>query len=231
MAGSILIVDDDADIRDVVRIALAQAGFQTEEAADGLSALSAIEQGQPDLVVLDIGLPEMDGLEVCRTVRVTSNVPILFLTAQGDEIDRILGLEMGADDYLPKPFSPRELVARIKAILRRGGAETPDKPLRHGLVEVDPSRHLCRVAGQVVALTAREMDLLVKLIKRPDQVHARPALVDAIYGTNVHVSDRTMDSHLRNLRAKLAEAGCGDAIETMHGIGIRMGPCCGETLA
>ncbi len=227
MSGTILIVDDDADIRDVVRIALMQAGFQTEEAADGRAGLDAVERIKPDLVVLDIGLPEMDGLEVCRTVRVNSDVPILFLTAQGDEIDRIVGLEMGADDYLAKPFSPRELVARVKAILRRGGTPVDDKPLRHGILEVDPVRHVCRVSGAAVGLTAREMDLLVKLMTRPDQVHARPALVDAIYGVNIHVSDRTMDSHLRNLRAKLNAAGCTDAVETMHGIGIRMGPCLG----
>ena len=231
MSSTILIVDDDAGIRDVVRIALSQAGFQTEEAADGAEGLTAVERIKPDLVVLDIGLPEMDGLEVCRTVRVTSDVPILFLTAQADEVDRIVGLEMGGDDYLAKPFSPRELVARVKAILRRGGVAAPDKPLRHGILEVDPTRHLCRVQGEVVQLTAREMDLLVKLITRPDQVHARPALVDAIYGTNVHVSDRTMDSHLRNLRAKLGAAGCTDAVETMHGIGIRMGPCKGHASA
>lgn len=227
MNGTVLIVDDDGDIRDVVRIALSQAGYQTEEAADGRAGLDAIARIKPDLVVLDIGLPEMDGLEVCRTVRVTSEVPILFLTAQGDEIDRIVGLEMGADDYLPKPFSPRELVARVKAVLRRGGVDVADQPLRHGILEADPTRHLCRVSGEVVTLTAREMDLLVKLMTRPDQVHSRPALVDAIYGVNVHVSDRTMDSHLRNLRAKLGDAGCGDAVETMHGIGIRMGPCLG----
>jgi two-component system OmpR family response regulator len=207
MSQTILIVDDDGDIRDVVRIALGQAGFQTEEAADGRVGLDAIARLKPDLVVLDIGLPEMDGLEVCRTARVNSDVPILFLTAQGDEIDRIVGLEMGADDYLSKPFSPRELVARVKAILRRGGTAAQDQPLRHGVLEVDPSRHLCRVHGELVTLTAREMDLLVKLMTRPDQVHARPALVDAIYGVNVHVSDRTMDSHLRNLRAKLGGAG------------------------
>ncbi len=226
--STILIIDDDADIRDVVRIALSQAGFQTEEAGDGRAGLEAIARLKPDLVVLDIGLPEMDGLEVCRTVRVNSDVPILFLTAQGDEIDRIVGLEMGADDYLPKPFSPRELVARVKAILRRGGTVPDDQPLRHGILEVDPTRHLCRVRGELVTLTAREMDLLVKLMTRPDQVHARPALVDAIYGLNVHVSDRTMDSHLRNLRAKLGGAGCADAVETMHGIGIRMGACEGR---
>lgn len=227
MSATVLIVDDDADIRDVVRIALTQAGFQTEEAGDGRAALAAVERIRPDLVVLDIGLPEMDGLEVCRRLRATSAVPILFLTAQGCEIDRIVGLEMGADDYLPKPFSPRELVARIRAVLRRGGAVAEDQPMRHGIVEVDPERHLCRVGGVLVALTAREMDLLVKLIARPAQVHARPDLVDAIYGTNIHVSDRTMDSHLRNLRAKMGAAGCPDAVETMHGIGIRMGPCKG----
>ena len=227
MSGTVLVIDDDADIRDVVRIALSQAGFQVEEAADGRAGLKAAERLKPDFIVLDIGLPEMDGLEVCRTIRVTSDVPILFLTAQGDEIDRIVGLEMGGDDYLPKPFSPREMVARIKAILRRGGVPVQDQPLRHGILEVDPARHLCRVHGEIVGLTAREMDLLVKLITHPDQVHARPALVDAIYGTNIHVSDRTMDSHLRNLRAKLGTAGCKDAVETMHGIGIRMGPCLG----
>lgn len=235
MSGTILVVDDDGDIRDVVRIALVQAGYHVEEAADGRAALTTIERLKPDLVVLDIGLPEIDGLEVCRTVRVSSDVPILFLTAQGDEIDRILGLEMGGDDYLPKPFSPRELVARIKAVLRRGvamaEAGNDEQPLRHGVLEVDPARHLCRVSGQLVTLTAREMDLLVKLMTRPDQVHARPALVDAIYGVNIHVSDRTMDSHLRNLRAKLNAAGCRDAVETMHGIGIRMGPCRGGDLA
>lgn len=227
MTHTVLIVDDDADIRDVVRIALLQAGFQTEEAADGAAALAAVTQVKPDLVVLDIGLPEMDGLEVCRTLRVSTDVPVLFLTARGDEIDRIVGLEMGADDYLAKPFSPRELVARVRAILRRGGAAPSGQPMRRGVLEVDPDRHLCRVNRSAVALTAREMDLLVKLMARPDQVHARPALVDAIYGVNVHVSDRTMDSHLRNLRAKLAAAGCFDAVETMHGIGIRMGPCRG----
>jgi len=205
MSGTILVIDDDADIRDIVRIALMQAGFQVQEAADGKSGLDEIDRLKPDLVVLDIGLPEMDGLEVCRTVRVTSDVPILFLTAQGDEIDRILGLEMGGD--------------------------VTDKPLRHGILEVDPNRHLCRVSGELVTLTAREMDLLVKLMTRPDQVHARPALVDAIYGANIHVSDRTMDSHLRNLRAKLNVAGCEDAVETMHGIGIRMGPCLGVPVA
>ncbi|WP_341368586.1 response regulator transcription factor [Yoonia sp. BS5-3] len=222
----ILVADDDGQIRDVVRIALRQAGFAVAEAADGRSALEMAQSLSPDLVVLDIGMPEMDGLSVCRELRKTSDVPVLFLTAQGDEIDRIVGLELGADDYISKPFSPRELIARIKAIVKRtNGVVAAQAVLRRGVLSVDPDRHLCHVRDLPVTLTAREMDLLERLMARPDHVMSRPQLVDAIYGTNVHVSDRTMDSHLRNLRAKLTKAGCGDAIETVHGVGIRMGAC------
>ena len=226
MSQHILIADDDADIRMVLRIAFEQAGMQVTEAADGQEALEAALRLQPALVVLDIGMPEMDGLTVCRELRKTSDLPILFLTAQGDEIDRIVGLEMGADDYVPKPFSPREVVARTRAILKRSTpAEAPKQVLRRGVLTVDPARHACLIGADAVVLTAREMELLSQLMRRPDHVMARPALVDAVYGTNIHVSDRTMDSHLRNLRAKLAQAGCADAIETVHGVGIRMGPC------
>ncbi|QQA42188.1 response regulator transcription factor [Pelagovum pacificum] len=228
MSQTILIVDDDPNIRDVLSIALRQAGFTTVEAADGEAALRAVAEEGPDLVVLDIGLPEKDGLEVCRDLRRDSDVPVLFLTARSDEIDRVLGLEMGGDDYVSKPFSPRELVARVKAILKRSGGALPDHELlKRGLLEVDETRHLTRVAGQPVQLTSREMDILVKLMAKPDHVVARPRLVDSVYGLNVVVSDRTMDSHLRNLRAKLAEAGIEDAIETVHGVGVRMGPCRG----
>lgn len=224
----ILVADDDAQIRDVVRIALTQAGFGVAEATDGRAALEMAESLRPDLIVLDIGMPEMDGLAVCRTLRKTSDVPVLFLTAQADEVDRIVGLELGADDYVPKPFSPRELVARVRAILKRTQTVVADQAvLRRGVLSVDPARHLCHVADQPVTLTAREMDLLERLMSRPDNVMSRPQLVDAIYGTNVHVSDRTMDSHLRNLRAKLGKSGCADAIETVHGVGIRMGACRG----
>ncbi|PRY77259.1 two-component system OmpR family response regulator [Yoonia maritima] len=224
----ILIADDDAQIRDVLRIALGQAGFGVTEAADGRAALEAAQSLSPDLIVLDIGMPEMDGLSVCRELRKTSQVPVLFLTAQADEVDRIVGLELGADDYVSKPFSPRELVARVRAILKRSGpVETPQAVLRRGLLSIDPERHLCHVNDAPVTLTAREMELALHLMRRPDNVLSRPQLVDQIYGTNVHVSDRTMDSHLRNLRAKLAEAGCADAIETVHGVGIRMGACRG----
>jgi two-component system OmpR family response regulator len=224
----ILIADDDAQIRDVLRIALSQAGFAVAEAADGRAALEAALSLSPDLIVLDIGMPEMDGLSVCRELRKTSQVPVLFLTAQADEIDRVVGLELGADDYVSKPFSPRELVARVRAIVKRSGVGAPEQAvMRRGLLSLDPERHLCHVNDAPVTLTAREMELALHLMRRPDNVLSRPQLVDQIYGTNVHVSDRTMDSHLRNLRAKLTAAGCADAIETVHGVGIRMGACRG----
>ncbi|MEO0389612.1 MAG: response regulator transcription factor [Pseudomonadota bacterium] len=223
--SAILIVEDDADIRAVLRIALRGAGFAVEEAGDGAEGLAKARSGRFALIILDIGLPEMDGLSVCRSLRSTHDTPVLFLTAKDDEIDRVLGFELGGDDYVTKPFSPRELTARIKAILRRG---TSAQGTKRGVLEVDAARHHCAVAGQAVALTGREMALLDHLMARPDQVAPRPALTDAVYGTNIHVSDRTLDSHLRNLRAKLAQAGCPDAIETVHGVGVRMGPCQGQ---
>ena len=226
MSQHILIADDDAGIRDVLRMAFEPAGFTVSVAADGQAALEMARSLSPDLVVFDIGMPEMDGLTVCREIRKTSEMPILFLTAQSDEVDRIVGLEMGADDYVAKPFSPREVVARVLAIMKRSvPASAPSVVLRRGVLSVDPSRHACRIGEAAVVLTSREMELLVQLMRRPDNVMSRPAIVDAVYGTNIHVSDRTMDSHLRNLRAKLSQAGCAEAIETVHGVGIRMGPC------
>ncbi|MEO0939311.1 MAG: response regulator transcription factor [Pseudomonadota bacterium] len=225
MSQSILIIEDDAEIRAVLLIALRQAGLAVEEAGDGAEGLAKARTGRFDLIVLDIGLPEMDGLQLCRALREDQGTPVLFLTARDDEVDRILGLELGGDDYVTKPFSPRELTARIRAILRRG-APAP-KGQRRGVLEVDAARHHCAIAGTPVALTAREMALLGHLMARPEQVAPRPAITDAMYGANIHVSDRTVDSHLRNLRAKLAAAGCPDAIETVHGVGIRMGPCRG----
>jgi two-component system, OmpR family, response regulator len=227
MSATILVVDDDPNIRDVLRIALGQAGFTVTEAGDGQAALASFAKTGADLIVLDIGLPELDGLDVCRTLRKISAVPILFLTARDDEIDRVVGLEIGADDYVTKPFSPRELVARVRVILKRTMPQPAADLRRRGVLEMDEDRHIARIAGRPVALTSREMELLSRLMARPEHVMARPQLVDAIYGTNIHVSDRTMDSHLRNLRAKLTAAGCADAIETVHGVGIRMGPCQG----
>lgn len=228
MSGQILVADDDSQIRDVVRIALTQAGFTSAEAGDGQTALQMARSLTPDLIILDIGMPEMDGLAVCRELRKSSDVPVVFLTAHADEVDRIVGLELGADDYVSKPFSPRELVARVRAILKRAGSvNVAQNVLRRGVLSVDADRHLCHISDAAVTLTAREMELLVQLMNRPDHVMSRPQLVDTIYGTNIHVSDRTMDSHLRNLRSKLAQAGCVDAIETVHGVGIRMGACRG----
>jgi two-component system OmpR family response regulator len=219
----ILVVDDDPRLRDLVTIALERADFTVIAASNGQQALTHAARETPDLIVLDIGLPELDGLEVCRRLRASSAVPILFLTARADEIDRVLGLEMGADDYVTKPFSPRELVARVRAILKRANPTTA-KPLRHGTLSLDAHRHLCSVGDTPVTLTAAEMALLARLLQHPDMVHPRPRLIEQVWAGE-DISDRTLDSHLRNLRRKLAEAGCGDAVQTLHGIGIRMGPC------
>lgn len=228
--GSLLVVDDDPQIRSVLRIALMQAGYNVTEAGDGAEGLAKARTGRFDLIVLDIGLPEMDGLAVCRTLRAADTTPVLFLTARQDEVDRVLGFEFGGDDYVTKPFSPRELLARIAAILRRTQSAAPNSSsaVQRGILSVDAANHLCAVNGDPVTLTGREMDILAHLIAHPDRVAARPALTDALYGHHTGVSDRTLDSHLRNLRAKLAEAGCADAIETVHGIGIRMGRCLGQ---
>lgn len=226
MPAQILIVDDDPNIKDVIGFAVAAAGFGTAFASDGAEGLARAQGGAFDLVVLDIGLPEMDGLEVCKALRRTSDVPILFLTARDDEIDRVLGMEIGGDDYVTKPFSPRELVARIKAILKRTTrVVVEDEPLQRGALVVDLDRHFVKVSGADVALTTSEFALLAVLMRRPDHVTSRAQLVGEIYGANIHVSDRTIDSHIRNLRAKLAEAGLAEAIVTVHGVGLRMGPC------
>lgn len=226
----VLVVDDDPQIREVVTIALERAGHGVVTASDGQAALRAARREAPAFVVLDVGLPEIDGFEVCRRLRGFSDVPVLFLTARDDEVDRVVGLELGADDYVTKPFSPRELVARIAAILRRAGAgeaAPAARPMALGALSVDPARHGCAFAGTEVPLTGTEMALLLRLMRRPDNVVGRVQLTEAVWGGGSPVSDRTLDSHLRNLRRKLAEAGGTDAIETVHGVGLRMGPCRG----
>jgi len=221
----ILVVDDDPRLRDLVALALTRAGYSVITAANGALALTHTFREAPDLIVLDVGMPEMDGLEVCRHIRARSSVPILFLSARSDEVDRILGLELGADDYVTKPFSPRELLARIRAILKRSaGPVTP--ALRQGILTLDPTQHHCSVGETAVTLTAAEMALLAHLMQRPSLVHPRSRLIDQVW-PETEMSDRTLDSHLRNLRRKLAEAGCSDAVDTLHGIGIRMGACHG----
>lgn len=231
---TILVVDDDPQIRDVLSMALERAGFDAVLARDGAEGLAQARAINPSLAVLDIGLPEMDGLELCKAIRKDSDLPILFLTARDDEVDRILGLELGGDDYVTKPFSPRELVARVRAILKRAGgapkeaAQKDVGTLTIGRLSVVPESHVCKVDEKHVTLTSTELTILAKLMARPTQVFSRPTLVDAIWGPGMVVSDRTLDSHLRNLRSKLADAGCSDAIETLHGVGLRMGPCLGS---
>lgn len=215
----ILVVDDDPQLRDLVSLALTRASFDTLTAADGRQALIHAARERPDLIVLDVGLPEMDGFEVCRRIRATSQVPILFLTAQDDEVDRIVGLELGADDYVTKPFSPRELVARIRAILKRAGPAA-HAVLSHGALTLDEIAHRLTVGTTPVELTGTEHTILKTLMQTPDQIIARPNLVDKIWGVGSGVSDRTLDSHLRNLRRKLGDAGAGDAIRSVHGVGI-----------
>ena len=218
----ILLVDDDPALRDLVRIALERDGFRVITAADGQIALTHASREAPDLIVLDIGLPELDGFEICRRIRAISDVPILFLTARDDEIDRIVGLEMGADDYVTKPFSPRELLARIRAILKRSAAPRAAQTLRCGALELDKARHRCSLGAHEIELTATEFTLLEQLMRQPGQMHSKRQLIDAHWGAHSPVSDRTLDSHLRNLRRKLAEAGLPDALETVHGVGRRL---------
>ncbi|MFO1202279.1 MAG: response regulator transcription factor [Tabrizicola sp.] len=223
----ILVVDDDPGLRSLVGLALERAGYTVVTAADGQVALMQAAREAPDLIVLDQGLPELDGLEVCRRIRARSDVPIIFLTARDDELDRIIGLELGADDYVTKPFSPRELVARVKAILKRVRGQGGEV-LRQGVLSLDAGRHSCTVAGAEIALTGTELSILRVLMLSSGHVVGRIQLVDTVWGAGSPVSDRTLDSHLRNLRAKLATAGCADAIETLHGVGLRVGPCTGS---
>jgi two-component system OmpR family response regulator len=228
--ANLLVVDDDAHIREVMRFALTKAGHQVTEAADGATAF-ALAQAQPfDLVVLDIVMPEMDGLELCRKLRARGELPIIFVSSRDEELDRVLGLELGGDDYLTKPFSPRELSARVAAVLRRGrgslvppppgAAPGPEEALRYGSVLLDRVRHQCRVGDQELVLTVSEFELFRALLEAPGRVFSRPQLVEQAYGAGHYISDRTVDSHIRRLRHKLgAEA---DLIETVYGVGYRL---------
>lgn len=221
---NILIVDDDPHIRDVIRIALDTQGMRSTEASTGKAALVEIARSSFDLIVLDIGMPQMTGFEVCKAVRQTSDVPILFLTAQDEEVERILGFELGADDFVGKPFSPRELMLRIKAILARGKA-APQKAIEHGRLCAVPNRHQAWIDDTEMVLTGTEFSLLLVLLHHKDQVFDRNRLIDAAYGGHAQLSGRTVDSHIRNIRAKASGLGCKDIIETVHGVGVRMGAC------
>ena len=225
---TILIVDDDAHIRDVIDFALQKAGFATVNAENGEQALARFQTHPPDLVVLDIVMPELDGTEVCKALRRFSSVPIVFLSSRDDEVDRILGLELGGDDYVTQPFSPRELVARIKAILRRGKGDAPEATaghrLEHGRLRLDLDRYSAFWQEQEVVLTLTEFGILRTLLAHPGRVCRREQLMDGSYQDYRVVSDRTIDSHVRRVRAKFKALGA-DPIDTLHGIGYRLGPC------
>ncbi|MBX4909435.1 MULTISPECIES: response regulator [Rhizobium] len=227
MAPRILVVDDEPHIRDVICFALDRADLASMAVRNGTEAMAAFRRGNIDLIILDIGMPGMDGLEVCRQIRTTSGLPILFLSARDEEIDRILGLEIGGDDYVTKPFSPRELVARVKAILKRSGSEAgPDR--RHatlvaGELSLDRAGRTVMFGKCAVAMTALEFAILDALLSRPGMVFSREQLMEAAYGAGTYVADRTIDSHIRNIRAKFAAAGGSGVIATVHGIGFKLG--------
>ena len=223
MADRILVVDDEPDLLELVRFNLGQAGFQVATAASGAEGLEAIRRQAPDLVLLDLMLPDLPGTELCRQVRADpelSELPILMLTARSEEIDRVVGFELGADDYLTKPFSPRELTLRVRAILRRRrGATQPERTLHHRGLCLEVERHRCKVEGEVVELTAKEFRLLEALMTRPGRVMSRERLLDEVWGRDVTVTDRTVDTHVKRLREKLCSAG--KLIETVRGVGYR----------
>jgi DNA-binding response OmpR family regulator len=219
-----VVIEDDPNIADLLDMYLRRDGFRVLQATSGEAGLEVTEREHPRLVVVDVGLPEkMDGFEVCRTLRSTSDVPIVILTARDSEIDRVLGLELGADDYVTKPFSPRELVARVRAILRRsepqarGGAP---RVFEVGQVEIDLDRHEVRAAGQPVALAAREFDLLAYLAENAGLVLSRRQLLDGVWGPDWVGDDRTVDVHVRQLRKKL---GGALPLSTVWGVGYRLG--------
>ena len=216
----ILIVEDDAKIADMLANYLHMHGFATELCGDGHDAVARVRQQAPALVVLDLMLPGLDGLAVCTEVRTFSTVPIIMVTARVDEIDRLLGLDTGADDYVCKPFSPREVVARIKALLRRSeGALAKSVP---AVFAVDEARQQINWRGQPLPLTPVEFRLMRQLMSRPGQVFARARLLDTLHEDQRDVSDRAIDSHIKNLRRKLEQAGTGEAgISSVYGVGYR----------
>ncbi|URW76188.1 response regulator transcription factor [Sphingomonas donggukensis] len=232
MTHHILVVDDDPHIRDLLAFALGKAGMTVAEAADGEAALASVAAAMPDLMILDITMPRLDGLEVCRRLRAGGGpgaaLPILFLSSRDDEIDRIVGIEIGGDDYVVKPFSPREVVARVGAILKRGVPAPPPllaPTIRHGRLTLDTDAWEARVGDAAVATTATEFQMLALLASLPTKVFSRDAIIDRLHGPGFAITDRTIDSHVRNLRAKFAAAGLDELIETRSGVGYRIGRC------
>jgi phosphate regulon transcriptional regulator PhoB len=227
MAREVLVVEDEPDIRRLVVLHLERDGFRCRTATSGLDALREVKVAVPDLVVLDLMLPELDGLEVCRRLRRdtrTASVPIIMLTAKSDEVDRVVGLEVGADDYVGKPFSPKELVARVRAVLRRSRPDHATPVLSVGPVTLDPARHAVNLHGQAVLLTPKEFDLLQALLESAGRVLSREFLLNRVWGyaRADEIESRTVDVHVRRLRAKLGDAGT--RIATVKSVGYRFEP-------
>ena len=219
---NILIVEDDEDIMEMIVYNLKKDGFRTSSVLNGEDAVDRIVSDQPDIVLLDIMLPRMDGLEVCRTIRSrkeTAHIPVIMLTAKSREIDKIVGLEIGADDYVTKPFSPRELIARIRAVLRRSGPAVPDKVIKAGPLVIDVLKHRVSVSGEAVNLTATEFKILKYLARSPGDVISRENILNHVFDYKLDTYDRTIDTHIKTLRKKLGTAR--EYIETIRGIGYR----------
>ncbi|MGD8793402.1 MAG: response regulator transcription factor [Anaerolineae bacterium] len=225
MTQTILVVDDEARIVKLVRDYLARAGFRVIDARDGEAALTLARLEQPDLIVLDLMLPEVDGLDVCRRLRRESGVPIIMLTARVEEADRIVGLELGADDYVTKPFSPGELVARVRATLRRASGEVgPATVVRAGEIELDTAALTATVAGEPVELTATEFQLLLAMARQPGRIFSREQLLEAMHGVAYDGYDRSVDSHVKNIRRKIeTDPRQPRYIQTVYGVGYRLG--------
>lgn len=229
--ATIFLVDDDENILTSVSMYLEAEGYDVRKFHDGVSALEALKASPPDLAVFDVKMPRMDGIELLRRLRQTSNLPVIFLTSKGDELDEAIGFSMGADDYISKPFSQRLLGERIKAILRRAQFRSADNPvpeegdenvIRRGQLLLDPNRHACSWNGEAVRLTVTEFLILEALAKRPGYVKSRDQLMDAAYDDQIYVDDRTIDSHIKRLRKKFRKTDKAfDGIETLYGVGYK----------
>ena len=220
----ILIIEDEPDVIDLLALPLRKTGeFNVSTASDGVAGLRKAREEAPALIILDLMLPKMPGLEVCKVLKSdpsTRDIPIIMLTAKAEEVDRIVGLEFGADDYVTKPFSPREMILRIKAIIRRRTGESTDEKLTAGAIAVDPSRHQVTVGGKPVRLTSVEFKLLTMLLRRPGRVQTRDRLLSEVWGYESVIDTRTVDTHVRRLREKLGKAA--NSIETVRGFGYRL---------
>ena len=229
MPKKILIVDDDPHIREIVQFALEKVGMKSQSAKDGVEALKVFQAFSPDLIILDISMPEMDGLTFCKEIRKNSDVPVLFLSSMDEEIDRVVGFEIGGNDYVTKPFSPRELVARVKAILKRtngankANSENKDEIIC-GHILITPESHEIFYKDNRLECTSTEFTILQIILSKPARVFAREDLISLAYN-NINISDRTVDSHIRNIRKKFTGLGCESVIETIHGIGLKAGTC------